>query len=150
MRRGRHAAGASARRWSMKSGSGRPSAGRNRSFSPRARPLSFGPGGELMRAFVLSLAGPVLVLVAVAVPVTIGARQQAAVRNFRVVKEGSLYRSGQLRPAALRRVLETRAIRTVVNLREGMDGPDRAEEDYCVSHGVRFVRIRPLSWDGTV
>lgn len=103
-----------------------------------------------MRTALLHCTGVVAVLLAIALPVVIAQRQQAQVRNFRVVRAGTLYRSGQLTETGLRQVLQQRQVRTVVNLREGTDALDLAEEAYCRAHGVRFVRIPPLSWIGTV
>lgn len=96
------------------------------------------------------LLGPLLVAAGLAAPIALAARQQAQARNFRVVRPGALYRSGQMTVAGLKRALAQHGIRTVINLRDGADDADRAEEEYCQRHGVRFVRIRPLSWDGTV
>src|SRR5262249_5990530 len=66
----------------------------------------------------------------------------------RVVRPGALYRSGQMKLVGLQQMIRQHGIRTVVNLRDGLDAPDRAEEAYCHEAGVRFVRIRPLSWEG--
>lgn len=68
-------------------------------------------------------------------------------RNFHVVREGALYRSGQLSPAALERVIETHRIRTVVTLRPLRDAEaksDAWEEEACRARGIRHVRI-PLT-----
>jgi tyrosine-protein phosphatase SIW14 len=98
--------------------------------------------------YLTACLGPLLVLAGLVTPVVVGARQQATTRNFRVVREGVLYRSGQMHLPALKRTLAQYGIRTVVNLREGDDDADRAEEAYCRANGVRFVRITPLSWEG--
>lgn len=72
-------------------------------------------------------------------------------RNFHVVREGTLYRSGQLTPAALERVIEAHQIKTVVTLRPLRDDEaksDAWEEDVCRTRGAKHVRIAP-SEDGT-
>src|SRR5262245_25466 len=79
-------------------------------------------------------------------------RHQAC-RNFHVVHEGRLYRSGQMTLAGLQHTIRDYSIRTVVNLRDGENDDDRAEEAYCEKAGVNFHRLPHLPWwasDGTV
>ena len=67
-------------------------------------------------------------------------------RNFHVVQEGVLYRSGQLTPAAFERVVRDRSIRTVVTLRPVRDSDsnsDAWEGDVCRTCGINHVRIAP-------
>lgn len=78
-------------------------------------------------------------------------------RNFRVVREGVLYRSGQLTPEGLKQVIHDYRIKTVVTLRAarqaGEPHPDRAEEEYCVSQELNYYRLPPKPWsdpDGEV
>jgi tyrosine-protein phosphatase SIW14 len=72
------------------------------------------------------------------------------VRNFRVVQDGVLYRSGQHSPDGLHRIIHDYGIRTVVSFRygepEGADPPDKWEEAYCKRLGVNHVRVRPREW----
>jgi protein tyrosine/serine phosphatase len=74
-------------------------------------------------------------------------------RNFRVVEEGVVYRSGQMNRAGFERVCREKGIRTVVKLRESeREKPadvasDAAEEAYCQAHGIRFIRITPKDWE---
>lgn len=88
-------------------------------------------------------------LVAVA-PVEYAYQHNRHFRNFRVVEEGNLYRSGQLTPGALDQIVRERNIRTVVTLRttrvEGRLPPDNWEEDYCRAHGLKHARIAPQLW----
>src|SRR4051794_37628908 len=74
----------------------------------------------------------------------------AHLRNFRAVKPGVLYRSGQLSPTGLDFVLRVYGIRTVVSLRtvraRNHPYPDAWEEDVCAAHGARHVRILPRDW----
>lgn len=82
---------------------------------------------------------------------------QSQVRNFHEVRDGVLYRSGQLSVTGLRRVIHDFGIKTVVTLRDAADPkdppPDHAEEQDCKARGLRYVRISPRSWwspDGSV
>lgn len=78
-------------------------------------------------------------------------------RNLHTVREGVLYRSAQLSLGALRAVLATHRIKTVVTLRgprlPGDPPPDLDEEVYCRTHGIRYYRLPPAAWwssDGSV
>src|SRR5262249_21675743 len=79
------------------------------------------------------------------------------IRNFHTVKEGVLYRSGQMSLPGLKRVIHDYGIKTVVTLRdalvEGDPPPDLAEEQYCRGQELFYYRIRPRTWwasDGSV
>lgn len=93
---------------------------------------------------------------AAAVPLVAAPGVYAAVRlrrprNFGVVRDGALYRSGQLTPGAFERVLTEYHIRTVVTLRPVRDAganPDGWEEDVCRARGVRHVRVAPREEPG--
>jgi protein tyrosine/serine phosphatase len=78
-------------------------------------------------------------------------------RNFRVVREGVLYRSGQMTLEGLKQVLHDYNIKTVITLRDaahpGEQPPDWQEEEYCHSQEVNYYRITPRHWwasDGSV
>ncbi len=75
-------------------------------------------------------------------------------RNFRVVEEGVLYRSGQLNIAGLKRLIHDHGIKTVVSLRDGDKTSDIEEEKYLTGQtDVTFVRIPPRAWwatDGSI
>jgi hypothetical protein len=76
--------------------------------------------------------------------------QQANIRNFRVVRESVLYRSGQLSLAGLRRVVHDYGIQTVVSLRDtvhvGKPPPDVEEEEWCKDQDINYYRITPRNW----
>ncbi len=91
-------------------------------------------------------AGVIVVIALIGGPVAFGLHQQAQMRNFRVVREGVLYRSGQMTIAGLKRVFHDHGIKTVVCLRDGRTEADRAEEAFCNSEEVTFVRIPPAGW----
>jgi tyrosine-protein phosphatase SIW14 len=75
-------------------------------------------------------------------------------RNFHVVEEGVLYRSGQLNLAGLKRIIHDYGIKTVVSLRDGDKTNDSDEEKYIDGEtALNFVRIMPRAWwasDGSV
>lgn len=78
--------------------------------------------------------------------------QQKQLREFHVVREGVLYRSGQPRVAGLKRLVHERGIRTIINLRDkatsGTQGIDEAEEKFCAKEEINFFRYPPLHFDG--
>ena len=90
--------------------------------------------------------GILTVVALIAGPVAFAFRLRAQRRNFRVVREGVLLRSGQMTVDGLRRVVHDYGIRTVVNLRDGTTRADQAEEAFCAREGIQFVRIPPSSW----
>jgi tyrosine-protein phosphatase SIW14 len=92
-------------------------------------------------------AGTVVVVALIVGPVIFAEREVAHKRNFRVVREGVLYRSGRMTKGALQRVLNDYGIRTVVCLRDGTTAADRGEEAFCNSEEINFVRIPPNRWE---
>jgi tyrosine-protein phosphatase SIW14 len=80
-----------------------------------------------------------------ATPLVYSSHRTSFSRNFRVVEEGVLYRSGQLSPAGLGRVIRERGIRTVISLRDP-GRSDSWEERFCADRGVTHVRIEPRVW----
>ncbi len=77
-------------------------------------------------------------------------RRQATMRNFRVVHEGVLYRSGQMSIPGLRDAMHDYGIKTVVTLRDAylpdQSPPDRKEESFCRAEEINYYRISPRSW----
>jgi protein tyrosine/serine phosphatase len=75
---------------------------------------------------------------------------QSRVRNLRVVRDGVLYRSGQMSIAGLKQVIYDYGIKTIVSLRDaqrpGDLPPDLAEEAYCEKEEINYCRISPRSW----
>lgn len=94
--------------------------------------------------------GLLLTFAIVGVPVAYAQWREREMRNFRVVEDRVLYRSGQLTPASLERVIHDYGIRTVVSFRYAEKGesspPDAWEEPLCAKLGVNFVRIQPDIW----
>lgn len=100
-----------------------------------------------MIKYLGGILGLVLVVLGLTMPVMVAVRQQQHTKNFHVVREGVLYRSAQMTLPGLQRIVHDHGIRTVVSLREGVDGTDLAEERYCNSQEIRFVRLLPKRWD---
>jgi protein tyrosine/serine phosphatase len=95
--------------------------------------------------------GILVVVALVSAPVAFAARQQTQVRNFRVMKEDVLYRSGQMTLEGLQRVAHEYGIRTVISLRDkshgGLNSADDAEEKYCNQQEINFYRLPPRHWE---
>jgi tyrosine-protein phosphatase SIW14 len=91
-----------------------------------------------------------VVALVVAVPLLYSSHRQSTIRNFHVVGDGVLYRSGQLSPAALDRVIHDHGIKLVVTLRSArtkdLPNPDAWEEKLCAERGIRHVRLVPKVW----
>jgi tyrosine-protein phosphatase SIW14 len=86
------------------------------------------------------------VVLVVAGPLVFYQQREYHERNFQVVADGMLYRSGQMTPAGLERVVREYGIRTVVSLRKRHERSDVWEEAFCAARGVRHVRIVPRLW----
>jgi protein tyrosine/serine phosphatase len=99
----------------------------------------------MSRVIQVSL-GSLIVLSFIAAPIALAVHQQAQTRNFRVVRPGVLYRSGQMTKDGLQRILNDYGIKTVINLRDGVTAQDMAEEEFCKSQEITFVRIMPNRW----
>ncbi len=91
-----------------------------------------------------------VVVLLIAGPVVLALRHRAETRNFRTVRPGVLYRSGQMSLAGLKRVVHDYGIKTVVTLRApnapGAPPPDLKEEEYCHAQEINHVRIPQLEW----
>ncbi len=104
-----------------------------------------------MARIFTTLLGIAVVLALITGPIGYALHEQRQLRNFRVVSDGVLYRSGQMSREGLQRVLHDYLIRTVITLRDkrapGQLPPDQAEEEYCRDQGIMYRRIPPRSWD---
>ncbi|MDX2016843.1 MAG: tyrosine-protein phosphatase [Planctomycetota bacterium] len=91
------------------------------------------------------------VLLLLALVVSLGAWSAAHhlnPRNFGVVAEGKVYRSAELEPAALARVVRERGIRTIIDFR--IDDPEvvlRREQKTAEALGVERI-VLPMEGDG--
>src|ERR1700731_2322854 len=82
-------------------------------------------------------------------PVAYAYHHENQKRNFRVVRDGVLYRSGQTTLAGLERRVHDYGFRTIVSLRDSYTGgtpPDVREEAYCQKMDILYVRISPQHW----
>ena len=101
--------------------------------------------------FVRGLFGLLLAASIPVLPVAYASYRLTTWRHFRVVEEGRLYRSGQLAPDALDRVIHDHGIKTIICLRnlarDGDATPENAEELWCAGRGIHYVRLNPAAWD---
>jgi tyrosine-protein phosphatase SIW14 len=71
-------------------------------------------------------------------------------RNLRLVREGVLYRSGQLTLSGLKQTIRDYGIKTVVTLRTarepGEPHPALDEEDYCRAEQIHYYRLQMKGW----
>ena len=91
--------------------------------------------------------GSLIAALMIAAPIAYKRWRDRDTRNFHVVQEGVLYRSGQLPLPRLQHMVFTRGIRTIVCLRHGNDAKDQSEENWAKSNSIKFVRIPPPSWN---
>jgi protein tyrosine/serine phosphatase len=99
-----------------------------------------------MRRVLTSLFGVATVLALIVGPVVYAIHEEKQMRNFRVVRDGVLYRSARMTLAGLKRAINDYGIRTVISLRVA-DSYDRAEEEFCQKAEINFYRLPPRSWD---
>lgn len=103
----------------------------------------------IARVIKISL-GLTVIAVVIGGPLGYAVHQNTHFRNFHVVEEEVLYRSGQMSPDALDQVVKERRIKTVLSLRTtrvvGKLPPDTWEEEYCAKRGIKHVRIVPRVW----
>src|SRR5438270_3027165 len=86
----------------------------------------------------------------IAGPLGYASYRHAQLRNFRVVRDGVLYRSGQMSVDGLKRVVHDYGIKTVITLRDayqpGEPVPAQEEEAYCRDQEINYYRIPPRNW----
>jgi protein tyrosine/serine phosphatase len=103
-----------------------------------------------MSRWVQNLIGVGVVGLLIAAPVVYAWHVQSGFRNFHVVTEGKVYRSGRLTLDALKRIIHDYGIRTVISLRD-TDAPGKPpfearEEEYCDAQEITYCRIPPRNW----
>jgi tyrosine-protein phosphatase SIW14 len=102
-----------------------------------------------MTRLTLLLALPVVALVA-GFPFLYARQRHETYRNFRVVEEGVLYRSGQMTPDGLARVCREKGIKTVISLRDEDKQADDVDDEkgVCERNGVeKYEVIPPKQWE---
>jgi protein tyrosine phosphatase len=72
-------------------------------------------------------------------------------KNFGVVEEGKIYRSGQLSKTIVKKILERHSIQCVVDLSgpPGTDINNKAESEACIKLGIQRYDDFSLAGDGT-
>lgn len=85
------------------------------------------------------------------IPTVYASQRLTSWRHFHVVEEGHLYRSGQLTPDVLDRVIHDHKIKIIVCLRnlarEGDNRLENSEELWCAARGIDYVRLNPADWN---
>jgi len=83
-------------------------------------------------------------------PLGYASYRQSQMRNFHIIRDGVLYRSGQMSLTGMQQMVHDYGFKTVVTLRDSADPkdppPDQYEEYYCKAMGILYVRIPPRAW----
>ena len=110
-----------------------------------------------MPRFLQTIFGTLIALLVLGGPIGYAYYRQAHLRNFRAVRSGVLYRSGQMSRTGLKSAIHDYGIKTVITLRDAYypddAPPDVTEEDYCNAEEISYFRISPRTWwaaDGSV
>lgn len=99
-----------------------------------------------MRTPLSLVFGSLIALLMIAGPIGYKRWHDREYRNFHVVQDGVLYRSGQLPLPRLQQMVTNLGIRTVICLREGNDPADQREEEWIKAKMLKFVRIPYRQW----
>lgn len=94
--------------------------------------------------------GLVCLIAVIVIPTYVSKYQQKQYRNFKVVKKGVLYRSGQMTPIGLKKIVDEYHIRSIVSLRDSYNSeapPDVQEEGFAREFGVKYLRLSPKKWE---
>jgi tyrosine-protein phosphatase SIW14 len=98
-----------------------------------------------------TLLGCVIVLLLITGPMVLAFRMQKQMREFREVRAGLLYRSGQMRILGLKQVVHDYGVRTIITLRDkavsGSLPIDLAEEKFCANEEISYYRFPLLHWE---
>lgn len=105
-----------------------------------------------MPRFLRYLCAAFLLVLLVGGPVGYALHRHSEQRKFLMVRDGVLYRSGQMTLTGLKRAVKDYGIKTVVTLRgseienDPAPPPDQAEEDYCKAQEINHYRLPPVPW----
>ena len=99
-----------------------------------------------MRTIISLTLGCLIAAFMIAAPIYYKRWHDREYRNFHVVQEGVLYRSGQLSLPRLQQVVSQYGIRTIISLRDGQSTADEGEEAWAKAKALNFVRIPYRSW----
>jgi protein tyrosine/serine phosphatase len=100
-----------------------------------------------MRRLLVPVLGVATVVALIVGPVLYAFHEDRQAPNFRVVRDGVLYRSAQMTLPGLKRAVHDFGIRTVVSLRDEDRPDDLAEEAYCRKEEINFYRLPPRHWE---
>lgn len=100
-----------------------------------------------MRTTISFVLGLLVALLMIAGPIGYQRWHERQYRNFRVVEDGVLYRSGQLPLSRLQKIVSQYGIRTVISLRDGAQSADEQEEKWVKAKTLKFVRIPYRDWN---
>lgn len=104
----------------------------------------------MVSRYVRYILSGLIVASIIGVPILYANFNKSTSRNFRVVREGVLYRSGQLTLAGLQRIVKDYRIKTVISFREaripGDPHPDQHEEEFCSKEEINFYRLPYKGW----
>jgi tyrosine-protein phosphatase SIW14 len=104
-----------------------------------------------MQRYLQYLFAALIVVLLVGGPLAYARHRHNRLRNFHVVREGVLYRSGQISLDGLRQIVYDHQIKTVITLRDaprpGDPPPDLGDEEWCNKEQLNFVRITPRAWE---
>ncbi len=103
-----------------------------------------------MKTVVRYILGTSIAALIVAAPIAYYIYRHRDLRNFAVVRDGVLYRSGQLSRESLKEVIQDHDIKTVITFRcarkPGDPHPDIEEEKYVRKIGLNYYRLPPKGW----
>ena len=94
--------------------------------------------------------GLIVLIAVIVIPTYVSKYQQKQYRNFRVVKKGVLYRSGQMTPIGLKKIVDEYHIKSIVSLRDSYNyeaPPDVQEEAFAREYGLKYLRLSPKKWE---
>jgi tyrosine-protein phosphatase SIW14 len=103
----------------------------------------------VMRRFGEFLGGLAMAVFIVGAPLLYRLVEEREFRNFRTVRNGVLYRSGQLSLDGFERICHDYGIRAVISLRPALPGqrpPDWDEEQFCMDKDIYHFRLPPKHW----
>lgn len=104
-----------------------------------------------MKTWVAVVCGSLVAVAVAGLPVLYRSVRSVEYRNFRVVEDGVLYRSGRMTPVGFARATREHGIKTVVCLRDTRtdagEVDDQDEVNHCQENGIAFRRFPLADWE---
>lgn len=98
-----------------------------------------------------TILGGMLIVASLAVPIAMAQKLLKSQKNFRVVTDGTFYRSGQMTLPGIKQMVHDHGFKTVVTLRDsyvaGEPSPDLEEETWCRAQEIQYLRLTPMAWE---